>query len=142
MLKKYSVTKNCTDRINCSSDLKKFANSQSSASNYKIFSRIPEQFFLTVGKNNFDNKIPFHNTFDIHKMCYLLQISSQITWREIGFAVMGFLSPIYSYMGDKKKLASEIGMNRKYKPLVSLITFLLQKEIYIEKVFSREIFSD
>ena len=40
-----------------------------------------------------------------------------------------FLSPIYEYMGDKKKLASEIGMNREYKPLVSLITFLLQKEI-------------
>ena len=54
----------------------------------KVFSQTLEQFFLTVGQNNFDNKIPFHNTYDIHKLCYLLQISSQITRREIGFAVM------------------------------------------------------
>ena len=45
--------------INCSSDLKKFANSRPSASNFKIFSWSLEQFFLTVGQNNFGNKIPF-----------------------------------------------------------------------------------
>ena len=45
--------------INCSSDLKTFANSQPSASNFKSFSRSLEQFFLTVGQNNFGNKIPF-----------------------------------------------------------------------------------
>ena len=39
--------------INCSSDLK------NSASNFKSFSRSLEQFFLTVGQNNFGNKIPF-----------------------------------------------------------------------------------
>ena len=44
--------------INCSSDLKKFANSWPSASNFKSFSRSLEQFFLTVGQNNFGNKIP------------------------------------------------------------------------------------
>ena len=44
--------------INCSSDLKNFANSRSSASNFKSFSRTQEQFFLTVGQNNFGNKIP------------------------------------------------------------------------------------
>ena len=39
--------------INCSSDLKIFAN-------FKSFSRSPEHFFLTVaGQNNFGNKIPF-----------------------------------------------------------------------------------
>ena len=70
-------------------------------------------------------------------MFYFLQIFSQITQREIGFAVM-----VMNIWEIKKKLASEIGMNREYKPLVSLITFLLQKEIYVEKVFSREIFSD
>ena len=70
-------------------------------------------------------------------MFYFLQIFSQITQREIGFAVM-----VMNIWEIKKKLASEIGMNREYKPLVSLITFLLQKEIYIEKVFSREISSD
>ena len=44
--------------INCSSDLKNFANSRPSASNSKSFSRSLEQFFLTVGKNNSGNKIP------------------------------------------------------------------------------------
>ena len=44
---------------NCSSDLKIFANSQPSVSNFNFFSRSQEQFFLTVGQNNFGNKIPF-----------------------------------------------------------------------------------
>ena len=44
--------------INCSSDLKIFANSWPLASNFKRFSRSLEQFFLTVGQNNFGNKIP------------------------------------------------------------------------------------
>jgi hypothetical protein len=45
--------------INCSSDFKKFKNYQPSASNFKSFSRSLEQSFLTVGQNNFGNKIPF-----------------------------------------------------------------------------------
>ena len=44
--------------INCSSDLKHFANSWPSASNFKSLSRSVEQFFLTIGQNNFRNKIP------------------------------------------------------------------------------------
>ena len=48
-----------TVRINCSSNLKIFANSQPSASNFKNFSQSVEQFFLTVGQNNFGNKMPF-----------------------------------------------------------------------------------
>ena len=65
-LKKHSVTKNCwpfTVRINCSSDPKYFENSQLSASNFKSFSWSLEQFFLTVGQNNFGNKIPFLFSF-------------------------------------------------------------------------------
>ena len=45
--------------INCSSNLKIFANSRPSASNFESFSRSLEQFFLTVGQNNFGNKISF-----------------------------------------------------------------------------------
>ena len=45
--------------INCSSDLKIFANSRPSASNFVSFSQSLEQFFFTVGQNNFGNKIPF-----------------------------------------------------------------------------------
>ena len=44
--------------INCSSDLKFFANSRPSASNFNFFSQSLKQFFLTVGQNNFGNKIP------------------------------------------------------------------------------------
>ena len=42
--------------INCSDDIKKFANSRPSASN---LTRSLEHFFLTVGQNNSGNKIPF-----------------------------------------------------------------------------------
>ena len=45
--------------INCFSDLKNFENSRPSVSNFKSFSRSLEQSFLTVGQNNFGNKIPF-----------------------------------------------------------------------------------
>ena len=44
--------------INCSSDLKNFENSRLSALNFKSFSRSLQQFFLTVGQNNFVKKIP------------------------------------------------------------------------------------
>ena len=44
--------------INCSSDLKNFANPRPSASNFKSFSQSLENLFLTVGQNNFGNKIP------------------------------------------------------------------------------------
>ena len=44
--------------INCSSDLKFFVNSRPSALNFTSFSRTLERFFLWVGQNNFDNKIP------------------------------------------------------------------------------------
>ena len=43
---------------NCSSDLKLFATSRPSASNFKCFSQSLEQFFLTVCQNKFGDKIP------------------------------------------------------------------------------------
>ena len=43
--------------MNCS--IKVFANSLHSASNFKSFSQSLEQFSLTVGQNNFGDKIPF-----------------------------------------------------------------------------------
>ena len=57
--------------ISCSGDLKQFANSRPSASNFKSFSRSLEQFFLTVGQNNFDNKIPFlPTTFFLYELLF------------------------------------------------------------------------
>ena len=65
-LKKHSVNKKLfwpfTVWTNYSSDLKNFANSQPSVSNFKSFSRSLEQFSLIVGQNNFGNKIPFPMT--------------------------------------------------------------------------------
>ena len=61
-MKKYYVTNSSSDvsllKINCSSDLKNFPNSRPSDSNFKSFPQSLEQFFLTVGQNNFGNKIP------------------------------------------------------------------------------------
>ena len=54
-VKKHSVAKNSSDLtlwINCSSGLKIFTKSQPSVSNFKLFSRSLEHFFLTVGQNN------------------------------------------------------------------------------------------
>ena len=45
--------------INCSSDLNTFENSQPSVLNFQRFSRSLRHFFLTVGQNNFGNKVPF-----------------------------------------------------------------------------------
>ena len=45
--------------INCSCDLKMFANYWPSASNFKKRSRSLKHFFLTVSQNNFCIKIPF-----------------------------------------------------------------------------------
>ena len=61
-VKKHSATKNCSDLSLFKQIVlvisKTFANSQPSALNFKTFSRSLEQFFLTVGQNNFGNKIP------------------------------------------------------------------------------------
>ena len=46
-------------KINYFSYLKKISNSQPSAANFKSFSLSLEQIFLTVGQNNYGNKIPF-----------------------------------------------------------------------------------
>ena len=58
--------------INCSSDLKNFTNSRPTASNFKSFSRSLEQFFLTVGQKNFDNKIPLFPGSKYSLSCWIL----------------------------------------------------------------------
>ena len=57
---KHDRVKNCSDLLfKQISNLKIFANSRPSASNFKSFSRSLEHFFPNVGQNNFGNKIPF-----------------------------------------------------------------------------------
>ena len=46
-------------RKNCSSDRKKILKFEAEGREFEIFFRSLEQFFLTVGQNNFGNKIPF-----------------------------------------------------------------------------------
>ena len=60
--------------INCSSDLKNFANSWPSAS---IFKRFSQSLNRTIGQNNFGNKIPFHFSPWI-----LLNSSNLTIWRK------------------------------------------------------------
>ena len=83
-LKKHSVTKNCSDLplfeyLNCFSDLKNFANSRPSASNFKSFSQSLEHFFLTVGQNNFGNKTPFP-TYILHETRFQSWVSRLAQW--------------------------------------------------------------
>ena len=61
--------------INCSSDLINFANSRLSAWNFKSFSRSLEHFFLSVGKNNFGNKIPFVENFLAQEFTFVRQFA-------------------------------------------------------------------
>ena len=58
--------------MNCSSNLKNFANSWPSALNFKSFSLSLEQFFLTVCQNNFGNKIPVLFFFRWTRICFWL----------------------------------------------------------------------
>ena len=82
--------------INCSSDLKNFANSRPSASNFKSFSRSLEQFFLTVGQNNFGNKIPFF----IVKRCKIkLVFTCQVLLFSCGRSGTGSSGLIFSAIG-------------------------------------------
>ena len=57
-VKKHSVTKNCSDLSLFEEIVQVISNSWPSASNFKRFFRSLEFFFLTVGQNNFGNKIP------------------------------------------------------------------------------------
>ena len=65
--------------INCPRDLRYFANSRPSTSNFKSFSRRLEQFFLTVSQNKFGKKIP-------------------ILWLTMGWIYIGSSIPIFQSM--------------------------------------------
>ena len=64
--------------INKSSDLKIFANSRPSTSNFKSFFLSLEQIFLTVGQNNFGNKIPFPDKVDPASLLCSFSIQTNI----------------------------------------------------------------
>ena len=78
--------------ITCSSDLKIFANSRPSASNFKSFSQSLEFFFLTVGQNNFGNKIPFFQPQDLWRQYFLIWV-----WRKIFNSITSYLLRLESH---------------------------------------------
>ena len=82
--------------INCSNDLKIFANSRPSASNFKSFSRSLDQFFLTVGQNNFGNKILFLIDSQLH-ICTVFQwrISALLFSIYCHFLFLSYLISMY-----------------------------------------------
>ena len=76
--------------INCSSNLKNFANSWPSALNFKSFSRSLEQFFLTVGQNNFGNKVPLQCIVGIRlnlQMVFCCQNCSDLLCKKFVFYI-------------------------------------------------------
>ena len=75
--------------MNCSSDLKIFANSQPSASNFKSFSQSLQQFLLTVGQNNFDVKISF--LLGCKKLYYCGKNCFKKAWKSYHSKECGFL---------------------------------------------------
>ena len=84
-MKKHSITKLFCPFIvwiHCSSDLKNFANSQPSASNFKSFSRSLEHFFLTVGHDNFGNKIPIFLRNYWQNFIHIISYQKDPNWRD------------------------------------------------------------
>ena len=60
-----------TVQINCSNDITIFANSWPSASNFKSVSKSLGHFFLTVGQNNYGNKIPIQGCIAVRPLDFL-----------------------------------------------------------------------
>ena len=74
---------------NCYRDLKIFANSRPSASNFKSFSQSLQQFLLTVGQNNFGVKIPF--LLGCKKLYYCGKNCFKKAWKSYHSKECGFL---------------------------------------------------
>ena len=95
--------------INCSSDLNNFANSRPSAWNFKCFNRSLEHFFLTVGQNNFGNKIPFPKMGFIF-VDYLIRKSTQVQSNN-------FLTSLYFFWVKAKSSSFEFQVTQyTFKP--------------------------
>ena len=122
MLKKHSVTKN-TVWMNCSSDLKNFANSQPSASNFKSFSQPLDQFFLTVGQNNFGNKIQLRHRYLLYRRSFIVftyylfkdwsAFVINVSYDDIMYIEISFQDIYVTRMEVKKKIECnfiEVGM--------------------------------
>ena len=75
---------------------KSFANSRPLASNFKTFSRSLEQFFLTVGQNNFSNKIPI-SLFTTHNNLFFLLFTILAKSHFLVFLVSCIVSSFFTF---------------------------------------------
>ena len=82
--------------INCSSDLKIFASSQPSASNYKSYSLTLKQFF-SHSQNNFGNKIPFFS----HQSCPCVLRFTKVFFCKYLYLVLNYCIPYHTYQGRR-----------------------------------------
>ena len=98
--------------INCSLDLIFFANSRHSASNFKSFSQSLKQFFLTVGQNNFGNKIPFRPNFSWPKP----KVGSSQGWAQAKSGSKTKMGPDWKWVPTESEPRPKVGFDRKWAP--------------------------
>ena len=99
----------------------------------KSFSRSLEQFFLTVGQNNFGNKIPFlTNLFMLFKSCYYYSRATIIA--DNCFAV---------YQSPRRKLYQS--PRRKYRAVIYIFglasTFKVHTYCFIFCIFCKYLYN-
>ena len=95
--------------INCSSDLKNFANSRPSALNFKSFPWSLEQFFLTEGQNDFGNKMPFQKCYHFRMEEFKFREKSMKSFMDSPFQLLYSLGTLISaaphFLTRKRKKA-------------------------------------
>ena len=94
-------------------------NSRPSASNFKSFSQALEQFFLTEGQNNFDNKIPF---LPVYLTIYGIgAIKNPSTYLYAGKNKLSGEIKNRNPFGKGKKSPKRIGVGKSKKKLKSFL---------------------
>ena len=110
--------------INCSNDLKNFEYSRLSASNFKSFSRSLEQFFLTVGQNNFGNKLPLR-TARIKKKCLLKYTTEQVFFEKLEFILKFILYfPVAQLIPHHSELVVGLSQTYRYFSTTTIVLFI------------------
>ena len=118
---------------NCSRDLKIFANSRPSASNFKSFSRLLEQFFLTVGQINFGNKIP------VFSDCLPdVSLSQKYVGSDEWVSSRHFLCRFISYLTSN--CWNSLMLNSKYDKRETCDQDLPSKWSYLKIIFSADVY--
>ena len=110
--------------MNCSSDLKNFANSWPSASNFKTFSQSLEHFFLTLGQKNF-LQTPFWSWSSSKKV----EIHAHI-FLSIIFLVIVIVAFFYIIKPCSNNLAMDlvVMLISRVHPMTTITTIIIHKK--------------